>query len=118
MKDFTQEKFNRPWGYYVNIAKGDGYLTKILHINSGAKLSVQSHNHRCEHWFILKGKADILLGENEQTLSEGQNIDIPLKAIHSVGNSQDSELEILEIQTGNILSEDDIIRYKDIYGRV
>ncbi len=118
MEKFVQEKYMRPWGYYINIAQGDGYLSKILHVNSGAKLSVQSHNCRSEHWFVLKGEADVLLGENEITLSSGQSLDIPLKAIHSVGNSKNSDLEILEIQTGEVLSEDDIVRYKDIYGRV
>ena len=111
------EKVVRPWGYFINIANGDGYLSKIIHVNPDGKLSVQSHNHRSEHWFIVKGTAKVTLGKDIFVLNKGQSIDIPLKAIHSVQNPYETELEIIEIQQGDLLSEDDIIRYEDIYGR-
>lgn len=109
---------NRPWGYYIVTSMGDGFETKIIHVNPGQKLSVQSHNHRSEHWFILSGKANVILNDKEMVLLPGQSIDIPQKAIHSLQNLQKEDLEIVEIQTGDLLSEEDIIRYSDIYGRV
>ena len=108
----------RPWGFFQNIAQGEGYLTKILHVNSGQKLSVQSHNHRSEHWCVVRGTAKVILDSKEFTLKEGESLDIPLKAIHSLQNPYQDYLEVVEIQRGEILSEDDIIRYEDIYGRV
>jgi len=112
------EKVCRPWGFYTVLAQGNGFLTKIIHVNQGQKLSVQSHNHRSEHWIILFGTADIILDDKHIKMTAGQSIDIPIKAIHSLQNLSDEELEVLEVQRGDILSEEDIIRYKDIYGRV
>lgn len=112
------EKVIRPWGYFINIAQSDGYLAKIIHVNPKGKLSVQSHNHRSEHWFIVKGQAKVTLNKRELVMNEGDSINIPIHAIHSVENPTDKELEIIEIQRGDLLSEDDIIRYQDIYGRV
>ena len=109
---------NRPWGYYIVTSVGKGFQTKIIHVNPGQKLSVQSHNHRSEHWFVLSGIANVILNNDEKILSSGQSVDIPTKAIHSLQNLQKTELKIVEIQTGDLLSEDDIIRYSDIYGRV
>lgn len=108
----------RPWGYYTVIAQGDGFLSKIIHVNSGQKLSVQSHNHRSEHWVVLTGTAKVVLEANERILSPGHSVDIPVKAIHSLQNPYKEDLEIIEVQKGDILAEDDIIRYEDIYGRV
>lgn len=108
----------RPWGFYTVIAQGKGFLTKIIHVNSGQKLSVQSHNHRSEHWVVLSGTAKVILEGKEHILSAGHSIDIPLKAIHSLQNPYEEELEIIEVQLGDLLIEDDIIRYEDIYGRV
>ena len=82
-KNFTEQ---RPWGFYTNIAKGNGFLTKIIHVNPEAQLSVQSHNFRSEHWVVLSGKAVVILNGQEFILSIGQSIDIPLKAIHSLKN--------------------------------
>ena len=107
----------RPWGFYTVLAQDSGYLIKIIHVNQGQKLSVQSHNHRSEHWVVLTGVANVLLDNKNFILNCGQSIDIPTKSIHSLSNETNKPLEILEIQRGEILSEDDIIRYKDIYGR-
>lgn len=108
----------RPWGFYTVIAEGKGFQTKIIHVNIGQKLSVQSHNHRSEHWVVLSGMAKVVLEGKDHILSPGHSIDIGVKAIHSLQNPFEEDLEIIEIQKGDILSEDDIIRYEDIYGRV
>ncbi len=107
----------RPWGFYTVIAQGKGFLSKIIHVNTGQKLSVQSHNHRSEHWVVLSGIAKVVLEGKEHLLTPGHSIDIPLKAIHSLQNPYEEELEIIEIQLGDLLIEDDIIRYEDMYGR-
>lgn len=108
----------RPWGFYTVIAEGKGFQTKIIHVNVGQKLSVQSHNHRSEHWVVLSGMAKVVLEGKDHILSPGHSIDIGVKAIHSLQNPFEEDLEIIEIQKGDILSEDDIIRYEDMYGRV
>ncbi len=108
----------RPWGFYTVIAQGEGFLTKIIHVNSGQKLSLQSHNYRSEHWVVLTGKAKVILEGKELILSPGHSVDIPLKAIHSLQNPFDEGLEVIEVQKGDPLIEEDIIRYEDMYGRV
>lgn len=108
----------RPWGYYKVIATGEGFQSKIIHVNSKQKLSVQSHNHRSEHWVVLSGIATVILDKKEYKLSKGQSIDVPIKSVHSLQNLTDGDVKVLEVQFGDILSEDDIIRYEDIYGRV
>ena len=107
----------RPWGFYTNICENEGYLVKRILVNPKQALSIQSHNHRAEHWTVIKGKAKVILDNNEHILEVGQSIDIPLKALHSLQNPFDEDLEIIEVQMGDLLSEDDIIRYSDIYGR-
>lgn len=108
----------RPWGYYTVLAQGKGFLTKIIHVNSGQKLSVQSHNHRSEHWVVLSGTANVVLESKEHILKQGNSIDIPLKAVHSLQNPYEEDLEIIEVQLGELLIEDDIVRYEDMYGRI
>lgn len=108
----------RPWGFYTVIAQGEGFLTKIIHVNTGQKLSVQSHNFRSEHWVVLSGTAKVVLEGKELILSPGHSVDIPLKAIHSLQNPYENDLEIIEVQKGDPLIEEDIIRYEDMYGRV
>ena len=108
----------RPWGFYTVIAEGKGFISKIIHVNPGQRLSVQSHNHRSEHWVVLTGTAKVVLESKEHILSPGHSIDIAVKEIHSLQNPFEEDLEIIEVQKGDILSEDDIIRYEDMYGRV
>ncbi|MFA7659199.1 MAG: mannose-1-phosphate guanylyltransferase/mannose-6-phosphate isomerase [Candidatus Gastranaerophilaceae bacterium] len=108
----------RPWGFYTVLAQGKGFLTKLIHVNTGQKLSVQSHNHRSEHWVVLSGKAKVVLKNKEYILPSGRSIDIPVKAVHSLQNPYKAALEIIEVQLGELLIEDDIVRYEDIYGRV
>lgn len=118
VQNLVQETVHRPWGYYTVLAKGDGFLTKIIHVDQGQKLSVQSHNFRSEHWVVLSGTAKVILEGKELILSPGHSVDIPLKAIHSLQNPYNEDLKIIEVQKGDPLVEDDIIRYEDIYGRV
>ena len=108
----------RPWGYYTCMSSGEGYLTKTICVFPAQKLSVQSHNHRSEHWVVLEGKALVLLDGCEHYLEPGESIDIPLGAKHSLQNPFDKELKIIEVQKGDYISEEDIIRYEDCYGRV
>lgn len=117
-KEQTGLNVNRPWGYFRVIAQGKNYSAKVIHVNSGQKLSVQSHNHRSEHWVVASGTAKVLLGDSEIMLNVGQSIDIPVKAVHSLSNPFSEDLEVIELQMGEIISEDDIIRYSDIYGRI
>ena len=108
----------RPWGFYTVIAEGEGYLAKKIHVNSGQKLSLQSHNHRAEHWVVAVGTATVVKGEKVLTLSAGECVDLAVGEKHSLQNLSDGEVEIIELQKGDILSEDDIVRYEDMYGRV
>lgn len=108
----------RPWGYYTCMNGGEGYLTKTICVLPKQKLSIQSHNHRSEHWVILEGQALVIKEDDKYYLNPGDSIDIPIKAKHSLQNPYDKELKIIEVQQGDYISEDDIIRYEDCYGRV
>ncbi|MEE3349816.1 MAG: mannose-1-phosphate guanylyltransferase/mannose-6-phosphate isomerase [Candidatus Gastranaerophilaceae bacterium] len=108
----------RPWGYYTCMNSGEGYLTKTICVLPKQKLSVQSHNHRSEHWVVLEGNALVLLDGREYNIKPGESIDIPVQAKHSLQNPYEQELKIIEVQKGDYISEDDIIRYEDCYGRV
>ena len=108
----------RPWGWYTCLADGEGYLTKVICVSPKQKLSIQSHNHRSEHWVVLEGHAKVVLNDKDYLLEAGQSIDIPVQAKHSLQNPYEEELKIIEVQKGDYISEDDIIRYEDIYGRV
>ncbi len=108
----------RPWGFYTVLAQGEGFLTKMIQVNPGQKLSVQSHNHRSEHWVVLSGTAKVVLEGKEHILSPGHSVDIAVKAIHSLQNPYKENLQIIEVQKGDLLIEEDIVRYEDMYGRV
>ena len=107
----------RPWGYYTVLENGNGFLTKCITVNPNAKLSVQLHHHRSEHWIILEGEATILKGEETVKLQAGESIDIAIEEVHSLQNYGSEQLKVLEIQQGDILDENDIERLEDIYGR-
>ena len=110
-------KIYRPWGYYDCIDIGVGFQVKRITVNPGAKLSLQKHQYRAEHWVIVKGIARITCGVNTFNLEKNQSTYIPKGEIHRLENHQKSPLEIIEIQTGNYLGEDDIIRLDDHYDR-
>jgi len=110
-------KTHRPWGYYDSIDRGEGFQVKRILVNPGEKLSLQKHSHRAEHWVVVKGKAQVICGEKKFQLVENQSTYIPLGEIHRLENIESTPLEIIEIQTGSYLGEDDIIRIDDDYDR-
>ena len=107
----------RPWGYYDSIDNGNGFQVKRIWVNPGAKLSLQKHGHRAEHWVVVKGKAQVTCGKKTFQLIENQSTYIPLGEVHRLENIGSIPLEIIEIQTGDYLGEDDIIRIEDEYDR-
>lgn len=107
----------RPWGSYTILEEGPGYKTKRIVVNPGAKLSMQMHYHRSEHWVVIAGTAKIVNGEQEIFLEENQSTYIPKTHRHRLENPGKFPLQIIEIQTGPYLEEDDIVRFGDIYGR-
>ena len=108
----------RPWGKYDSIDNGERYQAKRITVNPGAKLSVQMHHHRAEHWVVVCGTAKVTNGEKTFILSENESTYIPIGVIHALENPGQVPLEIIEIQSGSYLGEDDIVRFEDIYGRV
>ena len=107
----------RPWGYYTVLQEGKGFLTKCITVNPKAKLSLQLHHHRAEHWVVLEGKAFVIRGDENFELNPGESIDLAVEEIHSLQNPYDEPVKILEVQRGDILDENDIERLQDIYGR-
>ncbi|MFH1188250.1 MAG: mannose-1-phosphate guanylyltransferase/mannose-6-phosphate isomerase [bacterium] len=108
---------HRPWGKFENLIDTPTYKVKKILVYPGARLSLQSHNHRSEHWVVVEGTADIINGEDQITLQKEESTFIPVYTKHRLGNSGDVNLEIIEVQTGNYFGEDDIIRYDDVYER-
>ena len=108
----------RPWGYYSVLQEGEGFLTKCICVNPHAKLSLQYHFHRSEHWVVLEGNAVVVKDDIEYNLTPGESIDIKIKETHSLQNLTNKPLKILEVQKGDILDENDIVRLSDLYGRV
>lgn len=107
----------RPWGKYDSIDNGQRYQVKRITVNPGERLSVQMHHHRAEHWIVVSGTAKVLRGEDELVLTENESIYIPLGTIHALENPGNVKLEIIEVQSGSYLGEDDIVRFNDRYGR-
>ncbi|MCD1124792.1 mannose-1-phosphate guanylyltransferase/mannose-6-phosphate isomerase [Jinshanibacter sp. LJY008] len=107
----------RPWGKYDAIDSGKRYQVKRITVNSGEKLSIQMHHHRAEHWIVVSGTANVYLGDKIQLLTENQSIYIPLGTIHALENPGKIPLELIEVQSGAYLGEDDIVRFDDRYGR-
>jgi mannose-1-phosphate guanylyltransferase len=107
----------RPWGKYDSIDSGDRYQAKRITVKPGAKLSVQMHHHRAEHWIVVSGTARVTNGEKKFLLSENESTYIPVGAVHALENPGKVDLELIEVQTGSYLGEDDIVRFEDKYGR-
>ncbi|BBD09307.1 mannose-1-phosphate guanylyltransferase/mannose-6-phosphate isomerase [Desulfovibrio ferrophilus] len=108
----------RPWGNFTNIIKGDQFKVKRIVVKPGASLSRQMHYHRAEHWVVVRGSAQVTNGDTELLLAESQSTYIPLGTVHRLTNPGKIDLELIEIQTGPYLEEDDIVRFEDIYGRL
>jgi len=109
--------FYKPWGKYINLYSGKGFLVKELVVNSKASISLQKHNHRSEHWTVTSGRPRITINKRKFFKNINETIFIPQGSIHRIENLFKNPVKIIEIQTGTILKETDIIRYKDIYGR-
>jgi len=110
--------YYRPWGRYVNLFEGKGFLVKELFVKSKSSLSLQKHYHRSEYWLVTNGKPLITINKNKFTKKLNESVFIPQGAIHRIENPYKRPVKIIEIQTGPILKENDIVRYQDIYGRV
>ena len=108
----------RPWGKYDSIDSGERYQAKLITVKPGAKLSVQMHHHRAEHWVVVSGTAKVTNGEKTFILSENESTYIPVGVIHALENPGKVPLEMIEVQSGSYLGEDDIVRFEDVYGRV
>jgi mannose-1-phosphate guanylyltransferase len=109
---------HRPWGKYDSIDNGDRYQVKRITVKPGGKLSVQMHHHRAEHWIVVSGTAKVTNGDKIFLLSENQSTYIPVGVVHALENPGEENLELIEVQSGSYLGEDDIVRYEDIYGRI
>jgi len=107
----------KPWGSYTVLEQRDGYLVKRLDVNSGKRLSLQSHNHRSEHWTVVSGTALVDLEDKQITVKENESLFIPQYSRHRLANPHETPLAIIEVQMGQKIDEDDIIRYQDDYDR-
>ena len=107
----------RPWGWYESIALGPRFQVKRIVVNPGGALSLQSHNHRSEHWIVVEGSAKVTIDDDVKIVTENQSVYIPLGAVHRMENPGKLPLTLIEVQTGTYFGEDDIIRYEDVYAR-
>ena len=110
--------YYRPWGRYVNLFKGQNFLVKELTVNSRSSISLQKHHHRSEHWMITQGKPKITINRKKFFKKENDSVFIPTGSIHRIENLYKKPVKIIEVQTGPILKETDIVRFQDVYGRI
>jgi mannose-1-phosphate guanylyltransferase / mannose-6-phosphate isomerase len=113
----THRRVARPWGWYDSIDMGERFQVKRIAVKPGASLSLQMHHHRAEHWIVVKGTAKVTNGENIFLLEENQSTYIPIGVKHRLENPGKTDLEMIEVQSGGYLGEDDIVRFEDTYGR-
>jgi mannose-1-phosphate guanylyltransferase len=107
----------RPWGKYDSVDNGKRFQVKRITVKPGAKLSVQMHHHRAEHWIVVSGTAKVQIDDTEQYVTENESVYIPITAVHALENPGKVDLELIEVQSGSYLGEDDIVRFEDKYGR-
>ncbi len=110
-------RVHRPWGYYESIDLGERFQVKRIVVRQGGMLSLQKHRHRAEHWVVVRGTAEVTIGEEQRLVHENESIYIPIGTVHRLANHGKIPLELIEVQTGSYLGEDDIIRLDDIYKR-
>jgi mannose-1-phosphate guanylyltransferase/mannose-6-phosphate isomerase len=110
-------KVHRPWGWYDSIDSGERFQVKRIQVKPGAALSLQMHHHRAEHWIVVSGTAEVTVGDKVILLAENQSTYIPLGEKHRLRNPGKVPLELIEVQSGSYLGEDDIVRFEDTYGR-
>jgi len=113
----THRRVARPWGWYDSIDMGERFQVKRIGVNPGASLSLQMHHHRAEHWVVVKGTAEVTNGDKVMLIAENESTYIPLGVKHRLRNPGKTALEIIEVQSGSYLGEDDIVRFEDTYGR-
>ena len=109
--------YERPWGTYKTIALQPGFQAKVISVQIGGQLSLQSHKHRAEHWVVVAGEPTITVNDSVKTYQTGEHVYIPKQAKHRLENHSNALVMIVEVQVGDYLGEDDIVRYDDIYGR-
>jgi mannose-1-phosphate guanylyltransferase/mannose-6-phosphate isomerase len=107
----------RPWGYYQSIDTGGRYQVKRIVVNPAGRLSLQKHYHRAEHWVVVRGTAEVTIDETVRMIHENESIYLPIGCTHRLTNPGKIDLELIEVQTGSYLGEDDIIRVEDVYNR-
>ena len=112
-----RESDERPWGRYEVLEEQPGFKVKVLEVKPGERLSLQRHSRRGEHWVVVEGVADVVCGEDEMKLSKGEHVHIPPETNHRLGNSSEQPLKLVEVQLGEYLGEDDIVRISDDYKR-
>jgi mannose-1-phosphate guanylyltransferase/mannose-6-phosphate isomerase len=110
-------KVHRPWGSYHSVDRGDRFQVKRIVVKQGGRLSLQMHHHRAEHWVVVRGIARVTIGDNVTFLHENESIYVPSGAQHRLENPGKIDLELIEVQTGSYLGEDDIVRIEDDYHR-
>ena len=113
----TGEISERPWGTFEVLTEAKGYKVKRIKVVPGGRLSLQSHQHREEHWVVVAGTATVTVGKTVQKVAVNEHIHIPLQTKHRLENDTSAPVVLIEVQSGSYLGEDDIIRYEDIYGR-
>lgn len=113
----SHRKVSRPWGWYDSIDMGEHFQVKRIGVRAGGSLSLQMHCHRAEHWVVVKGTAKVTIGDKVFLLEENQSTYIPIGVKHRLENPGGIDLEMIEVQSGSYLGEDDIVRFEDNYGR-
>jgi mannose-1-phosphate guanylyltransferase/mannose-6-phosphate isomerase len=108
---------HRPWGYYDSIDRGERFQVKRIVVQPGGTLSLQKHHHRAEHWVVVRGTAEVTIGSDIKSVHENESVYIPIGAVHRLANRGRIPLELIEVQTGSYLGEDDIVRIEDVYKR-
>ena len=114
----TIERTERPWGWYETVSEAPGNKVKRIRVHPGQQLSLQKHHQRAEHWVVVLGTAVVTVDERVMELVAGQHVDISVGAVHRLTNKTDAPVEIVEVQFGDYLGEDDIVRLQDDYGRL
>jgi mannose-1-phosphate guanylyltransferase/mannose-6-phosphate isomerase len=107
----------RPWGHYESVDAGERFQVKRLVVAPGGTLSLQKHLHRAEHWVVVRGTAEVTIGDLKKIVHENESAYIPIGAVHRLANPGKIQLELIEVQTGGYFGEDDIIRFEDVYKR-
>jgi mannose-6-phosphate isomerase-like protein (cupin superfamily) len=111
------QTYERPWGSYKTLDQADGYQVKVIHVKPGGRLSLQKHFKRAEHWVVINGVATVTVDDDVREYNSNEHIFIATEAKHRLENFTDEEVAIIEVQVGNYLGEDDIVRFDDVYNR-